>query len=122
MSPCVVDLNIVRNRHCTPERAIAAFRTVDSAACLFMLALAFAAEYEPWGANSTLISSFRRPGLWRAWLLWRFGFWGWMGWAVGAILLLGTAAIIRHEAHYEIGPVARDLSSRIEHSDWQYTF
>ena len=27
-----------------------------------------------------------------------------MGWAVGAILLLGTAAIIRHWAHYEIGP------------------
>lgn len=41
---CLVDLNIVRNRHCTPERAIAAFRTVDSASCLFMLALAFAAE------------------------------------------------------------------------------
>ncbi|MDC8448825.1 MAG: hypothetical protein LV473_10745 [Nitrospira sp.] len=41
---------------------------------------------------------------WRAWLFWRFGLPGWKGWAVGAIFLLGTAAIIRHWAHYEIGP------------------
>jgi len=40
----------------------------------------------------------------RAWLFWRFGLSGWMEWTVGAILLLGTAAIIRHWAHYEIGP------------------
>ncbi|MCS6302694.1 MAG: PH domain-containing protein [Nitrospira sp.] len=41
---------------------------------------------------------------WRAWLFGRFGLSGWMGWAVGALLLLGTAAIIRYWAHYEIGP------------------
>lgn len=41
---------------------------------------------------------------WRALLFWRFEFSGWIGWTVGAIVLLGTAAIIRHWAHYEIGP------------------
>ena len=38
----------------------------------------------------------------RAWLFWRFGFSGWIGWTVGAVVLLGIAAIIRHWAHYEI--------------------
>ncbi|MBS0183091.1 MAG: PH domain-containing protein [Nitrospira sp.] len=38
----------------------------------------------------------------RAWLFWRFGFSGWIDWTVGAIVLLGTAAILRHWAHYEI--------------------
>lgn len=40
----------------------------------------------------------------RAWLFWRFGFSGWIDWTVGAIVLLGTAAIVRHWAHYEISP------------------
>ncbi|BFU90600.1 MAG: hypothetical protein NTAFB01_17870 [Nitrospira sp.] len=40
----------------------------------------------------------------RAWLFWRFGFSGWIDWTVGAIVLLGTAAILRHWAHYEISP------------------
>lgn len=38
----------------------------------------------------------------RAWLFWQFGFSGWTGWTVGAVVLLGIAAIIRYWAHYEI--------------------
>lgn len=39
---------------------------------------------------------------WRGWLFWRFGFSGWIGWAVGAVVLLGTAVVIRRWGHYEI--------------------
>ncbi|MGE3979391.1 MAG: PH domain-containing protein [Nitrospira sp.] len=38
----------------------------------------------------------------RAWIFWRFWFSGWIGWMVGAVALLGTAAIIRHWAYYQI--------------------
>lgn len=41
---------------------------------------------------------------WRGWLFWRFGFSGWIGWAVGAVVLLGVAVIIRRWGHYEILP------------------
>lgn len=39
---------------------------------------------------------------WRGWLFWRFGFSGWIGWAVGAVVLLGIAVVIRRWGHYEI--------------------
>lgn len=38
----------------------------------------------------------------RALLFWRFGFPGWGAWLAGAVVLLGTAALIRRWAHYEL--------------------
>lgn len=38
----------------------------------------------------------------RAWIFWRFELSGWIGWTIGAVVLLGIAAIIRRWAHYEI--------------------
>ncbi len=63
----------------------------------------FWADYPSWRQFSWL---YLMAGLvaWRAWLFWRFGFSGWIYWAVGSIVLFGTAAIVRHWAHYEIGP------------------
>lgn len=59
------------------------------------------ADYPSWRQFSWL---YLMAGLMagRAWLFWKFGFSGWIGWTVGAAVLLGTAAIIRCWAHYEI--------------------
>lgn len=59
------------------------------------------ADYPSWRQFSWL---YLMAGLMagRAWLFWKFGFSGWIGWTVGAAVLLGTAAIIRRWAHYEI--------------------
>lgn len=38
----------------------------------------------------------------RALLFWRFGFPGWGAWLAGAVVLLGTAALMRRWARYEL--------------------
>ena len=38
----------------------------------------------------------------RALLFWRFGFPGWSAWMAGALVLLGTAALLRRWARYEL--------------------